>query len=255
MRSCRTLSIPLFTLVSLVFACPAAAGETGAPGALLPATGAARSAPAAQAPAPPAKRPPAGPRGAATTTTTSAAMDAQPGAAPPPPEPDAPAEPAHANAATGPVDGRPAFTPLLGIASESQGVGLGVRGGLTFPFHLYFGGSAVYQLPVNGVVTNARAGNSSLYLGPETGFDFVVDKVITIRPYLGLGVGMFFVSSEVNGVRASATNTQAVLWPGCTVFADIPNTTFFAGGDARLLTVPSGASFGAFALFGMRVGL
>ncbi len=232
----------------------ALAGETGAPGALAP--GAAHPAPAAAPPSTPAR-----PAPAASATTTSASLPS-PSSSPSPATTETPPEhDAKPGPATGPVDGRVAFAPLLGVASERQGLGLGARGGATLPFHLYVGGTVVYHLGssaggsamVNGLTSATRVSNSTLYLGPEAGFDFVLDRV-TIRPYLGLGVGMFFASVESNGVKTSGSSTEMVAWPGCTVSYDIPSTSLFVGGDARLVTIPGAASFAAFGFFGMKVG-
>jgi hypothetical protein len=153
------------------------------------------------------------------------------------------------------------IAPLLGYLSENLNFGIGVRGGKTLDNHIYIGGTFIYQLgeSTGGTATNGlgqsvnySASTSGFYVGPEGGYDFDL-RPIVLRPYLGLGLFSWTGSSSAAGVSASASGSQFVVWPGVTVLWSVPNTNFFIGGDARIVSVP-GAAFGVYALGGMHFG-
>jgi hypothetical protein len=161
-------------------------------------------------------------------------------------------------------DPRPAVAPLLGIATSDLGFGLGVRGGITIPNHLYFGGSFVYQTGTSRsfAVPNASTSGvglvsgevsfSAFYFGGEAGYDIFVGPV-TLRPYLGLGIAS--ARSSVSApIATSSSRTDLVLWPGFAALYDFPDSDFFVGGDVRILTIPGGPSTALFGFGGMRFG-
>lgn len=151
--------------------------------------------------------------------------------------------------------------PLLGFSSDDLNLGLGVRAGRhAFLPELYLGGTFVYQVghsvttamttPAGSV--SAEASVSLFYVGPEGGYDFHVGPVI-VRPYAGLGVAWISASASAGGVKFSDTTSKFVIWPGGMVLYDLPDSSFFLGGDLRLLTVPGGPALGIFAFAGTRL--
>ena len=228
--------------VVLADARPAAAIETGAPQELPPPpppplTTATPGTGAAPRPAP--KKAPAAtpPPAASPATPSSSSRDVgvtsyQPSAESPPGEVQT-------------LDTRWALAPLLGFASDNLSAGIGLRGGKTLDNpHVYLGGTFVFHF----INTFGAASASAFYLGPEAGYDFAI-KSIVVRPYMGLGI--FNASVSVGGVGGSGS--EFVVWPGCSVIYDVPDSQFFVGGDMRVITVPGGA-VGLYALGGMHFG-
>jgi hypothetical protein len=209
---------------------------------------------------------------------------ATPGTSPPPPSPR-PARPAPAPAPapavtvtggtvadSGPVDSgmhaldtRWFIAPLLGFASEDLNFGIGVRAGKTLDNHIYIGGTFVYQVGDSGsyaatvagpgVTTTNVSGSWSyngFYIGPEGGYDFDL-RYVVVRPYMGIGLFDITGSAGGGGATVSSSQTQFVIWPGCTVIWNVPNSNFFLGGDLRVITVPGGA-VGVYAMGGIHLG-
>ena len=104
---------------------------------------------------------------------------------------------------------------------------------------------------MTGFVT-AESSLSLFYLGPEGGYDFLVGPVV-VRPYAGLGIAWLTASVSGAGVNTSVTDSKFVIWPGGMVLYDVPDSSFFVGGDLRLLTVPGGPALGLFAFVGARL--
>ncbi|HEY1691995.1 MAG TPA: hypothetical protein VGG39_07525 [Polyangiaceae bacterium] len=148
------------------------------------------------------------------------------------------------------------LAPMLGYLSQDLNLGIGLRAGKTLENHIYIGGTFIYQFgestggTVNGI--NYSASSSGFYVGPEGGYDFDLRPVV-LRPYVGLGLFSWTGSSSAAGISASASGSRFVVWPGVTVLWSVPNSSFFIGGDARIVSVP-GAAFGLYALGGMHFG-
>jgi hypothetical protein len=137
----------------------------------------------------------------------------------------------------------------LGPSSEYLRAGLGLRGGVhldgTLPF--YFGGLATYFFGYEKSSNDPfGSGTSSvnrkfMYLGAEAGLNLGVIKDVTLRPYLGLGLGR---SSEETCSGSGSCETKAkyplMITPGVAGFYDL-GAGLFVGGDIRFL-VAAGAS-------------
>ena len=193
-------------------------------------------------PAPPAP-PPASSAEGGLTTTSSASLPA--------------AEPApHERSRPALDDGRFSISPLVGFGTNNLELGAGVRAGAAaIAPHLWVGGTFVFHngTSASGTVANNvhwEVSSSLIYFGPEVGYDFELGSVI-VRPYGGVGPGLFRVSSVSANISASETATKLLVWTGGTVLYGIRNTSFFVGADARLLTVPAGPALALYALGGM----
>ena len=242
-----------FVAASLAGVAPCFAIETGQPPNLppppppplttaTPGTGAPPPAPRTTRPATP---PPASSSGTATAGASTADSGASYGAD-------------HA------LDTRWFIAPLLGFASESLSLGLGVRGGKTLDNHIYIGGTFVYQVGESGnysgtvtapgttVTSSGSWSYNGFYIGPEGGYDFDL-KVVVVRPYMGLGLFDLTGSASAGGVSGSGSSTRFVVWPGCTVIWNVPNSNFFVGGDIRLISLPD-VALGIYAMGGIHLG-
>jgi hypothetical protein len=105
-----------------------------------------------------------------------------------------------------------------------SGFAPGVRGGYTFPFHLYVGADATFFV----------AGVTVISLAPEVGYDIGLGSIpAVIRPYVGIG----FV--DVPGAFGGAAFE---IYPGGEFLYNLtPN--LFVGGDLRIpLFFVSGAT-------------
>lgn len=210
----------------LAVASPCFAIETGAPGGPPtlppppppPLTAAPPGAGAGSGTAPARPRPAPSASASVSVSTTSSP--------PPPPPSDSGLQGPHA------LDTRWFIAPVVGILSDDYGLGLGVRGGKTLDNHIYVGGTFIDHFGTNGF--------NSLYLGPEGGYDFDL-RYVVVRPYLGLGL------------FSDAAGSQFVVWPGCSVLWDIPNTNFFLVGDLRLVSAPL-TPVGVYFMAGMHFG-
>jgi len=183
--------------------------------------------------------------------------------APPPPPPAAPAlPPSAAKDAPAPDEEsqtpRPiSVAPVLGYATANLKLGVGVRGGYTLANRVYIGGTFVFHLgtsesgegPAGTVESSARF----LYTGAEGGYDIPVGPVV-IRPYAGVGLILGMVSVKAGGESNSDTSSSLAFWPGCTVTYAIPRSSFYVGGDTKIVIATKGGdpSFGMFATGGMR---
>lgn len=164
----------------------------------------------------------------------------------------------------GALDTRWFIAPMLGFASEDSSLGIGVRGGKTLENHIYIGGTFVFQVgesvsygstaTVNGttVSSSGSASTNGFYLGPEAGYDFDL-KAVVVRPYMGIGLFDVTGSGGGAGYSGSSSSTFFIIWPGCTVIWNVPNSNYFLGGDARLITIP-GTAFGLYAMAGIHFG-
>jgi hypothetical protein len=138
------------------------------------------------------------------------------------------------------LDTRWFIAPLLGFASDDLNFGFGVRGGKTLDNHLYLGATFIFQTGEYSV--------SAFYLGPEAGYDFDL-RYVVVRPYVGLGL----FSASGGGAVAGDSSSRFVVWPGCAVIWNVPNSNFFLGGDARLISLPE-VAFALYAMGGLHFG-
>ena len=63
----------------------------------------------------------------------------------------------------------------------TQGVGIGLRGGYTLPMKVYIGAAFVYHLGGSKDADQIKYTGSTLYLGPEVGYDLELGPLV-IRP-------------------------------------------------------------------------
>lgn len=157
------------------------------------------------------------------------------------------------------------LAPMLGYMSQYLDFGIGLRGGKTLDNHIYIGGTFIYQVGESGggtaitatgvgttTTSNYSWSSSGFYVGPEGGYDFDL-RYVVLRPYMGVGIFSYSSTAAVPGASASASTTRLVVWPGVSVIWNVPNSNFFLGGDARLISVPN-AAFGMYAMGGLHFG-
>ncbi|HEU4409783.1 MAG TPA: hypothetical protein VFS43_31310 [Polyangiaceae bacterium] len=185
-------------------------------------------------------------------------------------------EPAAARAdAAAPADAGPrpySAAGLLGFGfserPDSQGVGLGVRGGMTLPSGLYLGGTAVYHLGGRAEVVGRTASYpeysndplrysdvvlaNAFYLGGEAGAEFEVGPLM-IRPYAGLGFhGVLSTTRQLQPTgqitEKSSFDPGLYVAPGLTALYPLPES-YFAGLDSRYVITPFDLSARGVALF------
>lgn len=200
-------------------------------------------------PAPRASRPSSPPPASSSPTVTASTSTADSGAS---------------SSVGSALDTRWFIAPLLGFASDNLTLGIGVRAGKTLDNHVYLGGTFVYQVGDSGsysgtvvapgttVSTSASWSYNGFYIGPEGGYDFDL-KVVVVRPYLGLGLFDLTGSASAGGVSGGGSSTHFVVWPGCSVIWNVPNSNFFVGGDVRVITLPD-AALGVYAMGGIHLG-
>ena len=147
--------------------------------------------------------------------------------------------------------------PVLGYASSSLKLGMGARGGYTFENRLYVGAAFVFHLGTSDESDGpgGKVGSSArfLYTGAEVGYELPVGPVV-IRPYGGVGLILSMVTLSQGDQSQSDSSTSLAFWPGCTVTYAIPRSSFYVGGDTKLVIATKGGdpSFGLFATGGMR---
>ena len=209
-------------------------------------------------PLPPPPPPPRAP-GAIPIATVTPRPPSPPPPAPRRADPIAPAAQPEAppSAPASPVDERFAAAALLAYSSDHLNLGVGARFGKTLENRIYVGGTFVYNLGESQSVATpagtATASFSAFYVGPEAGYDFSLGAIV-VRPYCGAGIASFSVSGQANGFSAGSSTTKFVIWPGGTLVYPIPDSAFFVGGDARLVTIPDGPAFGLVGFGGMHFG-
>jgi len=130
---------------------------------------------------------------------------------------------AHAKPATEPHG---SVAGVVGVAFDSGDpmLGLGLRGGYTARLPIYIGGTFVYNI----------SGWVFYYGGVEGGYDLQLEPV-TIRPYVGLGLGHEAYSRYINesvGHR-DFSDTALTYWFGGTVLINL-NEQWFIGGDFKV---------------------
>jgi hypothetical protein len=134
---------------------------------------------------------------------------------------------------------RVTVAPLAGYGFNGLGFGAGVRGGYTFDYPIYVGGTFMYHAgsednPVSGpgiVASNSRL----FYPGIEAGYDVGIGPVL-VRPYVGTGILFGRLSTtDINGVGTSQTETALMFYPGVNAHYIIARSPVFVGGDARVL--------------------
>jgi hypothetical protein len=141
------------------------------------------------------------------------------------------------------------------------GVGIGVRAGVTLPFHLYLGGTLVYQIGYSKDFGNGDTASAHVfYPGIEGGYDFVFGP-ITLRPYLGVGDAFVTSSGTLPAVPSEQLSSSAydinqhrfAVWPGAVGYVSF--NRFFAGLDARYFFTNDGGSTAPcfFGTFGVKI--
>jgi hypothetical protein len=117
------------------------------------------------------------------------------------------------------------------------GFGVGLRGGYTFPVDIYLGTTFIYHL---GYTDGYRLGRMHL-LGVEIGRGFNLGP-ITLRPFLGLGLGLYSLHTPASGsFNTEGSGTKLALWPGVLGLYNITKQMYI-GADVRYTIVPGDAS-------------
>jgi hypothetical protein len=153
-----------------------------------------------------------------------------------------------------------------GQTADMFGTGFGARAGYTFPFGLYAGLGATYDLGYSQTIARAATASGRLTLaGVEVGYDLRLEP-LTLRPYLGVGAA--FYDATQNGpapVFVQGNGTKVAAWSGIVATCDLGDR-LFAGLDLRYTGVWAGAesydmapgggapeAFGAYAEVGVRI--
>jgi opacity protein-like surface antigen len=121
-------------------------------------------------------------------------------------------------------------SPLFGYASNSLGVGAGLRAGYTFKEGAYVGGAFMYHHGIDSLPGDATARVSMLYPAAEVGYDFRYESV-SFRPYAGAGMAAFHYSTPL---ASGFSDPYFIVYPGISITARPDGSMFFAGLDARL---------------------
>lgn len=152
---------------------------------------------------------------------------------------------------------RISVAPELGYATASLKLGLGIRGGYTMQNRIYVGGAFVYHFGASeeGETLGGKVESSVsfFYTGAEVGYEIPAGPVL-VRPYGGVGAMFATISMKGGGEATSDSSSSIAFWPGCTVTYRIPRSSFYVGGDTKLVIATEGgdASLGLFATGGMR---
>lgn len=135
--------------------------------------------------------------------------------------------------------------------SNSYGLGLGVRGGYTFPSRLYVGGIGAYHFGNKESFQDNSIRRSSWYVGPELGYDIGAGPLL-VRPVMGLGLG--YTTGEISGPGIATTNDtkpKLFLSPGAEVMYPIGN--FYVGADGRYMYMRDNDAITLFATGGLHL--
>ena len=142
--------------------------------------------------------------------------------------------------------------PLLGVSFGGLGLGAGVRAGYTLPAKVYVGAGFMYHLGTTTEIVGVKISSSAFYPSAEVGYEIRFGRTV-VRPYGGLAV--IVSRASTSGLRSeyAASSNSFGIYPGCTFTYDVPKSSVFVGGDARLLfDLDGGHALGAFASAGMR---
>lgn len=121
--------------------------------------------------------------------------------------------------------------PLFGYASNSYGVGAGLRAGYTFKEGVYAGAAFMYQHGIDQLPGDASARVAMIYPAAEVGYDFRYESV-SFRPYVGGGITMLYASTSLG---SAFSDPYFVAYPGLSITAHPEGSMFFAGLDTRLV--------------------
>ncbi len=170
----------------------------------------------------------------ATGATASAATTPEP-VNPPPDGLDQPASGAATEAARPSRGGvREGLEGAVGIGtgfSDTYGLGMEARVGLTFRKGLYAGGALQYYI---GHSIESQSSHAT-FVGGEIGYKFFASRYVEIRPYVFGGPA--FVTQVRTAPFFVESSTAFALQPGAMVVLHIGNA--FVGGDARWLVTPN----------------
>ena len=134
--------------------------------------------------------------------------------------------------------------PLSGESPNPLGLGIGGRAGLAFA-GIYGGVALMYYVGESQNVSSALGSGSIsdhvLMYGFEGGYSlYFLDKLLTIRPQIGVGNFTISVSGSgsVSGIGFSGSNSANNLYlePGVTALISIGQ--WFVGADANVLILP-----------------
>jgi hypothetical protein len=166
---------------------------------------------------------------------------------------DAPVDTDRAAAAAAAAAKPISVAPLLGIAANGLRFGAGLRAGYTLPSNVYLGAGFMYHFGTSTELLGFKVSSSAFYPSAEGGYDIRFGRMV-VRPYGGLAVIFSSVSTSSPGLGEVALHsTSAGIYPGCAFTYDVPASSVFVGGDARILfNLDGGSSFGAFGSAGMR---
>jgi hypothetical protein len=133
--------------------------------------------------------------------------------------------------------------------ANPYGLGIGARGGYTFPGGFYLGGLFNYYVGENvgGDTVNGRI--SQFNLAGDVGGDLTLARAVILRPVLGIGATV--VTGEICTLGQCAedqTDPYLLLAPGLHLIIGVGS--FFVGGEARYYylpddEIPDGMFFGA----------
>lgn len=122
-------------------------------------------------------------------------------------------------------------SPLFGYASNSFGIGAGLRAGYTFKEGVYVGAAFMYQHGIDRIPGEGSARVGMLYPSAELGYDFRYESV-SFRPYAGAGMTWFHTSTSAG---SAMSDPYFIVYPGLSITAHPDGSMFFAGVDARLV--------------------
>ena len=147
------------------------------------------------------------------------------------------------------------FCPLIGYGTEDwYNVGLGLRLGATLSSGTYIGFTFVYHLgkseDYSYYNTKFTLGMSTMYLGPELGYDAQASERLIVRPNISFGYFSLMASAEAGGNSSSDSEGRFYFAPGI-VFNIIASERTMIGFDGRYVVVTGegGNEVGAFGAF------
>lgn len=139
---------------------------------------------------------------------------------------------------------------LLQDGVNSYRWALGIRGGYTVKaLPVYIGGSVIHHLGT--IVASEGPGNSytsehyHTLIGPEVGYDFALTSLITLRPYVGVGLLRFRAVTTLQGNVIDESKLSMYVVPG--LLAIMHFGAIFYGPEIRLV-MPVGERPDHFAL-------
>jgi hypothetical protein len=113
------------------------------------------------------------------------------------------------------------------------GFGIGGRAGIAI-VGLYAGLNTVYYLGGSTTILGGKFSTNAWLYGLEGGYGFkLLDGLLTIRPQIGIGNAVFYVSDQ----DSSTSDSHLYLEPGVTGLISFGG--LFVGADANVLVIPN----------------